>query len=65
MATVIAGVLKAEGLRGLSMGLTPSLVGIFPYASIDLMANSAPTDALAAKYAEVVWFHSNRGCSET
>ena len=27
MATVIAGVLKAEGLRGLFMGLTLSLVG--------------------------------------
>ena len=65
MATVIAGVLKAEGLRGLSMGLTPSLVGIFPYASINLMANSVLTDALAAKYAEVVWFRSICGCSET
>ena len=27
MAIVIAGVLKAEGLRGPFMGLTPSLVG--------------------------------------
>jgi solute carrier family 25 phosphate transporter 23/24/25/41 len=53
MATVIASVLKAEGVRGLFKGLTPSLVGIFPYAGIDLMANSVLKDALAAKYAEV------------
>lgn len=53
MATVIAGVLRAEGARGLFKGLTPSLVGIFPYAGIDLMANSVLKDALAAKYAEI------------
>ena len=53
MATVIAGVLRTEGTRGLFKGLTPSLVGIFPYAGIDLMANSVLKDALAAKYAEV------------
>ena len=53
MATVIAGVLRTEGARGLFKGLTPSLVGIFPYAGIDLMANSVLKDALAAKYAEV------------
>ncbi len=53
MATVIAGVLRAEGARGLFKGLTPSLVGIFPYAGIDLMTNSVLKDALAAKYAEV------------
>jgi solute carrier family 25 phosphate transporter 23/24/25/41 len=53
MATVIAGVLRAEGVRGLFKGLTPSLVGIFPYAGIDLMTNSVLKDALAAKYAEV------------
>ena len=29
------------------------------------MANSVLTDALAAKYAEVVWFRSICGCSET
>ena len=53
MATVIGGVLRTEGTRGLFKGLTPSLVGIFPYAGIDLMANSVLKDALAAKYAEV------------
>ena len=53
MATVIAGVLRTEGARGLFKGLTPSLVGIFPYAGIDLMAYSVLKDALAAKYAEV------------
>ena len=53
MATVIAGVLRTEGSRGLFKGLTPSLVGIFPYAGIDLMTNSVLKDALAAKYAEV------------
>ena len=53
MATVIAAVLRAEGARGLFKGLTPSLVGIFPYAGIDLMANSVLKDALAAKYAEI------------
>lgn len=36
MASIAAG----EGPAGLFRGLAPSLVGIFPYAGIDLMANS-------------------------
>ena len=36
MADCAQQILKREGLRGFYRGLTPSLVGIIPYAGIDL-----------------------------
>ena len=52
--TTISGtfrsVLAESGARGLFRGLAPSLVGIVPYAGIDLMANSSLRDYVARRY---------------
>lgn len=42
-------VVREGGARGVFRGLAPSLVGIFPYAGIDLMANSALKEYAAAR----------------
>ena len=52
--TTISGtfrsVLAESGARGLFRGLAPSLVGIVPYAGIDLMANSSLREYVARRY---------------
>ena len=52
--TTISGtfrsVLAESGARGLFRGLAPSLVGIVPYAGIDLMANSSMRELHARRY---------------
>ena len=45
-----ASIVSGEGPGGLFRGLAPSLVGIFPYAGIDLMANSVLKEALSEWY---------------
>ncbi|EEH58646.1 uncharacterized protein MICPUCDRAFT_14714 [Micromonas pusilla CCMP1545] len=49
IAAMASHVVAREGARGLFRGLAPSVVGIFPYAGIDLMANSILKDALARR----------------
>ena len=49
VATALA-IARESGPAGLFRGLQPSLVGIFPYAGIDLMANSVLKDAVAERY---------------
>lgn len=34
---VLRRVMRKEGIKGLYRGLTPSLIGIFPYAGCDIM----------------------------
>ena len=46
----VAAVVAGEGVGGLFRGLAPSLVGIFPYAGIDLMVNSLFKEALIESY---------------
>ena len=52
--TTISGtfrsVLNESGARGLFRGLAPSLVGIVPYAGIDLMTNSTLREYVARRY---------------
>ena len=43
-------VIKDSGVRGLFRGLAPSLVGIVPYAGIDLMSNSTLREYVARLY---------------
>ena len=46
----IRSVLHESGARGLFRGLAPSLVGIVPYAGIDLMTNSTLREYVARRY---------------
>ena len=52
--TTITGVFRAvlneNGARGLFRGLAPSLVGIVPYAGIDLMTNSTLREYVTRRY---------------
>jgi solute carrier family 25 phosphate transporter 23/24/25/41 len=52
--TTITGVFRAvlneSGARGLFRGLAPSLVGIVPYAGIDLMTNSTLREYVTRRY---------------
>ena len=50
MAATALAIARESGPAGLFRGLQPSLVGIFPYAGIDLMANSVLKDAVAERY---------------
>ena len=46
----LSAVLNESGPRGLFRGLTPSLVGIVPYAGIDLMTNSSLRESVTRRY---------------
>ena len=46
----IRSVLHESGARGLFRGLAPSLVGIVPYAGIDLMTNSTLREYVTRRY---------------
>ena len=50
MSGTFRSVLAESGARGLFRGLAPSLVGIVPYAGIDLMANSSLREYVARRY---------------
>ena len=47
---VFRSVLNESGARGLFRGLAPSLVGIVPYAGIDLMTNSTLREYVTRQY---------------